>query len=255
MKCDAPFYLLLATTILFGTSYAIGADQVQEDHSLFNDWGSSNGQTFIPAIDGMLYGIEIAIETNNNPGSIEVFLWRTDSAGKPIEPALTSGYFDKTNVVHPYPAWYPVFFDPPYIQTPGEKLAFTISLLTSGPSGWNEYGYVDTDTYPRGCRILYNPSWLPGTFSSYSNSDWAFRTLVIPDTPMSFTIQDAEPSYTFGSVSSEEYIQYALQVCTNLSTEAWSNISVQIGSGAPLTWPAVTGTNACGFFRLKMLTP
>ena len=255
MKRNAPFYLLLTATILLGTSSAIGADQVQEDHSLFNDWGSSYGQTFIPAIDGMLYGIEIAIETNNNPGSIEVFLWRTDSTGKPIEPPLTSGYFDKTNVVHPYPAWYPVFFDTPHIQTPDEKLAFTISLLTSGPSGWNEYGYVDTDTYPRGCRILYNPSWLPGTFSSYSNSDWAFRTLVIPDTPMSIAKQDNEHSYTFGTVSSEEYIQYALQACTNLNAEAWSNISVQVGSGAPLLWPSIVGTNACGFFRLRMLTP
>lgn len=255
MKRNKLIFSVVSVAMLLATTAVLGADQTQEDHSLFADWGSGHGQSFMPATTGVLYGLEIAIETNDNPGSIEVFLWKTDSSGRPFDPPLTSGYFDKTNVVHPHPSWYPVFFDPPYTQTPGEKLAFTITLLTSGSSGWNDYGYVDANAYPNGCRILYDPSWLEEPFTSYSNSDWAFRTLVIPETQLTFTKPYAEPSYIFGTVSSEEYIVYALQLCSNLSVDTWSNISVQAGTGAPLTWPPMTGTNPLGFFRINILSP
>jgi hypothetical protein len=243
--------VIIGVTLSGGILRASDVEQSQETHSLYNDWGNGTGQTFRPAINGLLTGLEVVIENNNNPGTIEVYLWRADPTGKPAGPKLATGYLDRTNVISPTPAWYTVPFEEPYPQSAGEYLAFTIFLRTSGASGWNEYGYVNTDTDTNGFRILYDPPWSPGYFSASPGSDWAFRTLVIPAPRLLFT-KTHSTSLTLSTPTSEPDAEYILQICTNLAGHVWSNIATNTGEGGSLIWGLPVQSDGQSCFRLNV---
>ncbi len=242
---------LLVAGLLVPAVFASVVDQSQTNKSGYADWGHGNGQTFVSKIDGILSGLQFLIEDNINPGTVEVYLWQTDDAGKPIEPKLATGYLNKTNITYPTPTWYTVEFDEPYAHSYGERLAFTIFLVTSGTSGWNDYGYVDTDLYTNGFRINYDAPWNPGSFFSSPDSDWAFRTLVIPS-PKLLCSMENQANLTLSTVSSEPDAQYILQTRTNLTHGMWSTITTNTGDDTILIWNVPIEFDSQRFFRLNV---
>jgi hypothetical protein len=240
--------LLICTAISGGLLRASHVEQSQEEHLLYNDWGTGNGQTFRTTIGGLLTGIEVVIENTTKPGSVEVYLWRTGPTGEPIEPKLATGYLDRTNVLASTSAWYTISFEKPYAQSADECLAFTIVPKSPG-IGWNEYGFVNTNAYTNGLRILYAPPWDPGYFSAWTDSDWAFRTLVIP-TPRLLCAQTKSTELTLSALTTDPDAEYVLQTCTNGNCESWSNIATNTGNNGSLIWGVPIESHGQSYFRL-----
>jgi len=239
--------LITCSAIALTLLQASEVDQFQDIHTLYSDWGHGSGQVFIPATRGLLTGLEFVIKDNHNPGTIEVYLWKADATGRPIEPKLATAYLDKTDVTSPTSSWYSVQFDQPYAQSPGERLAFTIFLLTFGGNGWNDYGLVNTDTYTNGFRIYYESPY----FGAYPDSDWTFRTLVIPSPEIDIAGATAT-GLTITTPSSEPDAQYVMQTCSNLPQGAWSNIATNFGDGSALSWDVQANGKRQKFFRLNV---
>lgn len=232
-------------------------DQSQEVHEVYYDFGSGAGQSFTAQMDGLLTGIQIVIQNSSNPGTIEMYLWKTDTSGKPVSPKLATGYLNKTQVTSTTSTWYTISFDQPYAQSEGEQLAFTIFLVTSGSSGWNDYGLANTDSYSGGCRLTYSPPWSSTYFQEYTSSDWAFRTLVSssfsePTSPEIGIIKASSLAYTIVSLTSESDSLYTLQTCTNLIQGVWNNTTTKQGNGNSLEWTVTPAEAPTKFFKLKV---
>jgi hypothetical protein len=220
-------------------------DQSQTNQNNYGDWGNGSGQTFVAGKDGLVTGMQLLIENDDNPGTIEVYLWRTDGAGKPIEPSVARGFLDKTMVTSSSPTWYTIPFDEPYAQSDGESLAWTIELLTSGTNGYNQYGYITEDVYTNGIGITYDPPW----YWTYSYMDWAFKTLVIPAPELSCSMPTTA-SLLLSVLSSETDAEYVLQSRQDLSQGTWSNVATNSGTTAPLIWDLPMGSKLQIFYRL-----
>jgi hypothetical protein len=247
------FFFVLTACLSMASAFATSIDQSQVVSTGYNDWGDGTGQTFIPSVRGLLTGVDFAIKYSSNPGTIEVYLWKADAKGKPIEPKIATGYLDKTAINLATSAWYTISFDQPYAQSPGERLAFTIHLVTSGSSGgWNDYGYVNSNLYTNGCKISYSPSWSPGYFNSTPNTDWAFRTRVIPSSDINLS-RVGVSGLELSTPSSDCDAYYVLQTCTNLSSGLWQDLTSRLGTGAPLIWALSPGTDEQKFFRLRII--
>ena len=234
------------------SAFATSIDQSQVLSTGYNDWGDGTGQTFIPSTQGLLTGVEFAIQYSSNPGTIEVYLWKADTTGKPIEPKLATGYLNKTDVNLATSAWYTITFDQPYAQSPGDKLAFTIHLVTSGSSGgWNNYGYVNSNSYTNGCKIIYSPTWNPGYFSSTPGTDWTFKTRVIESREIEFN-RNSISGLALSISLSDPDAKYVLQTCTNLSLNLWQDSDMKLGTGGSLSWIVSPNSEGQKFFKLKI---
>ncbi len=237
--------LSLAILCFSYSSEASVIDQQQEHADIYPDWGHGPGQTFTAGMNGILTALDIMILHSNNPGSAEFILWQTDSAGFAVGSAITTGRLDKADVIYPTPSWYRVYFDPPYIQSEGEHLAFTIYLLTFGSDGWNDYGLATNDYYEGGFR----KHWSGSVLNAFTNHDWAFRTYVIPSTPVSFEVHDSS-HFLLGIDQGQTDATYILQTTTNLLSP-WVDILTNAGTGAAQEWTIPVSTNhpRANFYR------
>jgi len=244
MKMTCTNFILTSIFLCYQLSASV-VDQSQLNCSGYEDWGHGSGQTFVAEKDGLLTGVEFFIDDFTNPGSSEVYLWRTDESGKPIEPKLATGYIDKSTLTNTVPAWYSIEFDTPYAQSSGERLAFSIFLLTFGSEGWNNYGLINYNSYTNGCRIY----WSSGNFSSSPDSDWTFKSMVIP-TPDIYINTGTSNIFGIHTTSSEDDATYVVQSCTNLTQPDWCDVATNAGSGQPLSWDFPTDQIQQGYFKL-----
>src|SRR5262245_12147654 len=95
--------------------------------------GSPFGQSFAPTSLFSLIGVDLAVVDTNGLGDIQVSLYHSDASGATLLGSpITSGTITATQILSYYtgvatPLWFPVNFDQPYSQTPGEHLAFTLT--------------------------------------------------------------------------------------------------------------------------------
>ena len=249
--------LFFVSALVAGIAAASSVDQAQESAPVFNDWGDGTGQTFVPAVEGSLIGIDLFVKKTTHPGTIEVYLWKTTESGHPIEPCLATGVLDKADIVTPTNAWYGILFDQPYQQAPGERLAFTKHLVTSGSDGWNEYGYANSATaYTNGFMIIYNPEWHPGTFDAYPSRDLAFKTRISPLPAVFLNITPTDDGgFVLSTSTSRTNETYVLQEHKEFLAgyEWWNWRDTKNGTGASLSW-IVPPQDVWGqrFYRIKI---
>lgn len=226
---------------------ASSVDQEQLLHSSYNDWGSGCGQVFVAGETGWLTGIQMVIEDNNNPGTIEIYLWHADEQGKPTGEKLATAYFNKSSVTSPTADWYTALFDHPYAQIAGERLAFTIELMTSGTTGWNEYGYVRSNSYQDGFRIGFYGG---GSFYTYPDEDWAFKSLVIPQ-PELMCAMDSSSSFILSVPASEPDAMYVLESAHD-PNGVWSSVTSLQGTGSVLNWNLSGLSSGQSVYRIQV---
>lgn len=129
--------------------------------------GSPFGQSFVPTSLQSLIGIGLAVVNDIGVGDISISLYHASAdGGTLLGGPITSGTITAAQISSYYvpvttPLWFPVFFDQPYAQSPGEHLAFTI---TGG--GSLDFYYSNASGYFNG-RLLGN-----------SSLDLTFATLV-----------------------------------------------------------------------------
>lgn len=221
------------------------SDQRQTASPRYQDWGDGCGQSFTAARSGILAGIDICIQNSTHPGSAEIYLWKTDSNGKPIEPKLTTAFLDKGMLGATTTAWYTVQFQNPYTQTSGDRLGFTIHPTTSGTKGgYNNYGYATNDLYPSGSRIYY----LSGSFVSYPASDWAFRTHLAsaPQLRLGFG-PTSQVSVCLSSPDTN--VTYVIQSTGDLARKEWRDVVTNRAPNGVFTCALERTNSASCFFR------
>jgi hypothetical protein len=131
--------------------------------------GSPFGQSFIPTLNAELTGIALALVNDTGASDLLISLYHTDSSGTElIGSPITTGFLTQASIHELYtpavtPFYLTFFFDTPYAQTPGEKLAFTVS-----DSLLNFY-YAPGSTYSGGSLL------------SDAGKDLTFATLVVPE--------------------------------------------------------------------------
>ena len=159
-------------------------DQSQPNYTYTADlWSDgTSGQTFRAGMDGLLVGIRLMVEGRGGSGpygsAFRVDLHQVSASNVVNPQVLVSGTRQKTGILHLQPQWIEILFDEPYLQTQGQRLAFTIQGLSGGgTSGWNQYGMQDRDPYWGGQRF----PWYSQSPLEIWNSDMAFETIVIPE--------------------------------------------------------------------------
>jgi hypothetical protein len=130
-----PMLILVGLLISLSTGYSQGTSDVIQSNisgnNLASSLGNPFGQSFVPSSLQLLYGIGLAVVDNSGADDIQVFLYHTDSTGATlVGNFLASGKITAAQINAFYtpgatPLWFPVYFNQPYTQTPGEKLAFT----------------------------------------------------------------------------------------------------------------------------------
>jgi hypothetical protein len=96
--------------------------------------GSPFGQSFMASSASSLFGFGLAAVDTSNAQDLSFSLWHTDAAGSAIVgPPLASGNITAAEIQAFYqgpqpvtPVWFFAYFDQPYAQTVGERLAFTV---------------------------------------------------------------------------------------------------------------------------------
>ena len=131
--------------------------------------GSPFGQSFIPTSLFSLIVVDLAVVDTNGVGDIQVSLYDSDASGAALVGSpITSGSITAAQILSYYtavatPLWFPVYFDQPYPQTPGEHLAFTITGSSL------DFYYGPGSSYPSG-RLLGD-----------ATKDLTFNTVVVPE--------------------------------------------------------------------------
>src|SRR5439155_22889614 len=96
-------------------------------------FGSPFGQSFVPTSLQPLIGVGLAVVNNAGAGDIQISLYHSDTSGPTlltgptVSGTITAAQIDSYYTGVATPLWFPVYFDQPYAQTPGEHLAFTIA--------------------------------------------------------------------------------------------------------------------------------
>lgn len=154
---------LLAGSVSFAETLPVDADVQQPDingSSTGAQLGSPFGQSFVASSTAPLYGIGLAAVGISSLRDLHFQLWRTDATGAAlVGDPLASGNITAAEIasfapgdVVATPIWFPVYFAQAYVQTPGERLAFTIE-------GGNEMEfYFGNGTTYIGGRLLGDPS-------------------------------------------------------------------------------------------------
>ena len=139
-KTETQFMKMLATFLFLLLVGLAGHAQGVGDVSQLNisgsapasAFGSPFGQSFVPTSLQPLIGVGLAVVNNAGADDVQIALYHSDSSGTTLLGGpITSGRITAAQINSYYtgvvtPLWFPVYFDQPYAQTPGEHLAFTI---------------------------------------------------------------------------------------------------------------------------------
>jgi len=148
------FFLLVAATSARAQGIADVSQQNISGHAQALALGSPFGQSFVPNSLQPLVGVGLATVDGTGAGDIQVSLYRSDAAGSSLlgsplaSGSITVAQIESYRSGVASPLWFPVYFDKPYGQTPGEHLAFTIS-----GGGTLDFYYASGSAYAGG-RLL-----------------------------------------------------------------------------------------------------
>jgi hypothetical protein len=150
--------------------------------------GDRSGQTFNTTRDGFLAGIRLYVRGGSwgpsyPAGSdLTVRLRALGANGVPLESPLAIGILSRAEVDRDIAKWVDIWFDAPYVQSTGEKLAFMVHDATSGSEGWTDFGMQSGNPYAGGQQFHLN-FFDPFATSALSanNTDFAFETLLVPE--------------------------------------------------------------------------
>jgi len=168
MKLPAVFFSLLLAELTVDAQIATNVSQLSISGSAeASALGSPFGQSFVPTSLQPIIGVGLAVVGNTGVGDIQLVLYHSDASGSALVGSpITTGIITAAQINSYYtpgatPLWFPVYFDQPYAQTPGERLAFTIA-----GGGSLDFYYASGSAYSGG-RLLADGS-----------KDLTFATLV-----------------------------------------------------------------------------
>lgn len=248
--------LLIALPAITSISGATPVDQSQPAYTRTDDLnsGDKSGQTFVAGQTRLLLGLRLVAEGGKWRGDypagsdFRVRLRSVGANGVPLEPVLASGVVSKSLVQTNISSWVEMRFDDAYYQTAGERLCFMIEELSGGGSnGWNNYGNSVSNLYLNGVWF-YSTTFSEGSLPP-TDKDFAFETLVLPASEMSFDI-DPDGSLNIGTGESYTDIVYYLEYRTNLIEGTWQEYSVTTGVTS-LEWMLKQPPNKCLYYRLR----
>jgi len=134
MKLPAVFFSLLLAELTVEGQIATNVSQLSiSGNAQASALGSPFGQSFVPTSPEPIIGVGLAVVGNTGVGDIQLSLYRSDESGSALVGSpITSGNITAAQLNSYYtpgttPLWFPVYFDQPYLPTPGERLAFTIA--------------------------------------------------------------------------------------------------------------------------------
>jgi hypothetical protein len=155
MKLPAVFLSILLAEFTAAPQLATNVSQLNINGSAeASALGSPFGQSFVPTSLQPIIGVGLAVVNNSGVGSIQLSLYHSDATGSGLVGSpLTTGTITAAQINSYYtpvvtPLWFPVYFDQPYAQTPGEHLAFTIE-----GGGSLDFYYASASAYSEG-RLL-----------------------------------------------------------------------------------------------------
>jgi hypothetical protein len=150
--------------------------------------GDRSGQTFTATRDGLLAGVRLFVRGGSWGASypagsdLTVRLRALGPNGVPLEAPLATGLLPRAEVDRDTAEWASIWFDVPYAQSAGEKLAFMVHDATSGSGGWTDFGMQNGNPYTGGQQFHLGFSNPFAASSLGANStDFAFETLLTPE--------------------------------------------------------------------------